>query len=388
MARTSPTWLPLIVLVALVALVAVPVPAGAQQFGSGPSVRVPAGETRQGDLYAAGELVEMAGRLDGDLVAAGQRIQTTGPIAGDLFAAGRSVDIRGPVGDSTRVVADQLSVDATIDGDLIAAGNQLRLFDGARITGGVLAAGSLVQLDGTVDGDVRAGAGEIIIGGTIGGSATLRADRISLAPGARIDGDLDYRARTPLSPEETARVGGTVRFDEIVDGDESSGVTWGSLLFWGWQTSAALLAGILAIALFRRLVPQLVSVIAENATVGTLLGFAAFLIVPAGAVVAMVTLVGLPVGLAAVLLFVVALYVAKLPVAVWAGAWLLARAGRPGASPYAAMALGTVALYVLFAIPYLGWLIWLVATWLGFGTMVLSGRAYLQTRGAQAVAAP
>ena len=79
MARTSPTWLPLVV---LVALVAVPVPAGAQQFGSGPSVRVPAGETRQGDLYAAGELVEMAGRLDGDLVAAGQRIQTTGPIAG------------------------------------------------------------------------------------------------------------------------------------------------------------------------------------------------------------------------------------------------------------------------------------------------------------------
>ena len=71
---------------------------------------------------------------------------------------------------------------------------------------------------------------------------------------------------------------------------------------------------------------------------------------------------------------------AKLPVAAWAGGRLLALAGRPVASPYAAMALGIVALYLLFAIPYLGRLVWLVATWLGLGAMVLSGREYLQAR--------
>ena len=371
MARKSPLWLTLVV-----TLVAGPVPAGAQQFGAGPSVRVPSGETRQGDLYAAGESVEIVGRLDGDLVAAAQRIQTTGPIDGDLFAAGRTVDIRGPVGDSVRVAAEQLTVAATIDGDLVAAVNRLNVFDGARITGGVLAAGAFVQIDGTVDGDVRAGGGEVVIGGTVGGSANLRADRITLTPGARIDGDLDYQARTPLSPEETARVGGIVRFDERVD----DGITSGSVLFWSWQTAAALLSGLLAVALFRRPVRQLVSAIAGETTVGTLLGFAAFLIVPAASVLAMVTLVGLPVGLATVLLFVMALYVAKLPVAVWAGGRLLAVAGRPDASPYAAMAVGILVLYVLFAIPYLGWLFWLIVTWLGLGAMVLSGRGYLRAR--------
>ena len=44
------------------------------------------------------------------------------------------------------------------------------------------------------------------------------------------------------------------------------------------------------------------------------------------------------------------------------------------------MGLGIVVLYLLFAIPYLGWLIWLGATWLGLGAMVLSGRAYLAAR--------
>jgi cytoskeletal protein CcmA (bactofilin family) len=375
MTRTLLIWLTFVV-----AIAAGQLPAAAQQFSVGQSMRIAAGETRQGDIYATGELIEVAGRLEGDLVAAGQRVQTTGPIDGDLFAAARTIDIRGPVADSARLAGEQITVDATIDGDLVAAGNRCHLFEDARVTGGVTAACATLDILGTVDRDLRGAAGEITIGGHVRGNAQIRADRLVLGPRARIDGDLDYQARTPLSPEETARVGGTVRFDEVVDDDASSGVTTGGLLFWAWQTGAALVAGILMVAVFRGLVPHLGTVLAGNTTVGALLGFAAFLVVPAGSVVAMVTIVGIPVGIAVVCLFVVALYAAKLPVAAWAGGRLLALAGRPVASPYAAMALGIVALYLAFAIPYLGRLVWLVATWLGLGAMVLSGREYLQAR--------
>ena len=64
-------------------------------------------------------------------------------------------------------------------------------------------------------------------------------------------------------------------------------------------------------------------------------GFTAFLLVPVAAVIAMVTLIGLPIGFAAALLFALALYAAKLPIAVWIGDRLLGLTGRPGASPYA-----------------------------------------------------
>ena len=73
---------------------------------------------------------------------------------------------------------------------------------------------------------------------------------------------------------------------------------------------------------------------------------------------------------------------AKIPVAVWAGGRLLAWAGRPDASPYLALLIGVVLLYLLFQSPYIGWLIWFIATWLGLGTMVLTGFGYLQTRDA------
>lgn len=361
-----------------VALVGVQVPAQGQGGGE-PVVRVPSGEVRQGDFYTAGELVDIAGRLNGDLVAAARRIRVDGRIDGDVFVAGENVDIQGIVGDSTRVAAESLTLRGAIDGDLLIGANRVRLFEGARVAGNVWAAGAVVEIDATVDGDVRAVAGEIVIGGTVRGNARLRADRVSLAPGARIDGDLTYRARTPLTPEEVARVAGTVRANTQVDDDVERGTVW-SVIFWVWQTVAALLAGLLAVALFRGFLLVVASSIPKKATVGTLLGFATFLIVPILSVVAMVTLVGLPVGLSMALLFLVTLYVAKLPVAVWAGGRLLGLAGRPDASPYAAMPIGILLLYALFATPYIGWLIWLIATWLGLGALVLSGLGYLQTR--------
>ena len=362
------------------ALAAASTAAEAQESEAGTVVTVPSGEVREGDLYAAAEAVRVHGRLAGDLVVAAQRVLVDGQVDGDLFAAARTVDLRGLIGDSTRVVGDQVAVDSTIDGDLIAGGNRLQLLEGAVVRGGVAATASRLEIDGTVEENLRAAAGELVLRGTVRGDANVIADRLDLAPGARIEGDLDYRTRIPLSPEAAARVAGAVRYEEPIDDEEDGSAGW-SFLFWTWRAGAALLMGMLAVALFRPIVRQLASAVAGETTLGALLGFGTFLIVPVGAVVVMLTVIGLPIGIIAVLLFAVALYVAKLPIAVWAGERLLARAGRPGASPYAAMAVGILALYLLFEIPWLGGLFWLAATWLGLGAMVLSGRRYLTANG-------
>ena len=368
-------------LMLMAALAAASTPAAAQESEAGAVVTVPSGEVREGDLYAAGEAVRVHGQLAGDLVAGAQRVLVDGRVDGDVFAAARTVDLRGLIGDSTRVVGEQVTVDSTIDGDLIAGGNRLQLLEGAVIRGGVAAAASSLEIDGTVEEDLRAAAGELVLRGTVRGNADVIADRLDLAPGARIEGDLDYRTRIPLSPEAAARVAGAVRYEEPIDeDDEDDSAAW-SFLFWTWQAGAALLAGMLAVALLRPLLERLASAIAGETTLGALLGFGAFLIVPVGAAVVMMTLVGLPIGIIGMLLFAVALYVAKLPIAVWAGDELLARAGRPDASPYAAMAVGILALYLLFEIPWLGGFFWLAATWLGLGAMVLSGRRYLTANG-------
>ena len=363
----------------VLALAGAPASAAAQGLLAGGAVTIPAGEVREGDLYAAGEAVRVDGRLDGDLVAASRRIRVDGQVGGDLFAAASTVDLRGPVGDSTRVVAQSLDVDSAVDGDLMAVVEVLTVTGNARIAGRVVATASLVEIDGAVGNGVWIAAGDVVIRGTVRGDATVRADRLDLAPGARIAGDLEYRGRTPLSPEAASRVEGAVRYapppPERADRRRTLGV-----LLWFWRTLAALLTGVVAVGLFRPAVQRLAASIGEQTTLGALLGFAAFLLVPVAAGIAMATLVGLPIGLAAALLFGLALYAAKLPTAIWLGDRLLGLAGRPGASPYAALTLGVVLLYLLFAVPYVGGLFWLAATWLGLGAMVVAGRRYLDLR--------
>lgn len=348
----------------------------AQGVEVGDVLTIASGEVREGDLYAAGEAVRVDGRLNGDLVAGARRIVVDGQVEGDVFAAGNTIDLRGPIGDSTRIAGQLLTVDTTIDGDLLAGGEELHLTESASVAGGLTAAASLVEIDGTVGNGARVAAGEIIVRGTLNGNVNVIADRLDLAPGARITGDLDYRARTPLSPEAAAQVEGAVRYEEPVEDPDDGGAGFG-IAFWFWQFLAALLTGIVAVAALRGVVERLVASIAEETTLGALLGFTAFLLIPVAAVIAIVTLVGLPIGVAAVLLFSLALYAAKLPIAVWIGGRLLGLAGRPGASPYAAMAIGVLLLYLLFAIPFVGWLFWLAATWLGLGAMVVAGRRYL-----------
>lgn len=375
MVRSSSTALTL-----AVALAGAPTAIEAQSLQVGGTVTIPNGEVREGDSYVAGEAIRVDGRLDGDLAAAANRVVVGGRVDGDLFAAGATVDLRGSIGDSTRAVARTVTVDTTIDGDLLGLADALIVTEDARITGGVMAAAGRVEIAGTVEGGARVAAGEMLVSGTVHGDANIVADRLELAPGARVIGDLQYRARTPLSPEEAARVEGAVRYDQPVQEPEEGGAAWGVVL-WLWQTLAALLTGIVVVALFRRGVQGLAASMAAETTLSALLGFSAFLLVPVAAAIAMVTLVGLPIGLAAALLFGLALYAAKLPLAVCIGDRLLGLAGRPSASPYAAMALGILLLYLLFALPYVGWLFWLAATWLGLGAMIVSGRQYLALRG-------
>ena len=356
-----------------------PSPAEAQLVEARDLVTIPSGEVREGDLYAAGQTVQVDGRLNGDLIAGARRVVVDGRVDGDLFAAGNTIDLRGPIGDSARIAGQSLTVDTTIDGDLIAGGAELHVTENASIAGGLVAANGLVEIDGTVGAGARVAAGEIVVRGTVNGDANFIADRVELAPGARITGDLDYRARTPLGPEAAAQVEGAVRYEEPVEDPDDGGGGGFGVVLWFWQVLAALLTGIVVVAALRGVVERLVASIAEETTLGALLGFTAFLLVPVAAVIAMVTLIGMPIGLAAALLFALALYAAKLPIAVWVGGRLLGLAGRPGASPYAAMAVGIVLLYLLFAIPFVGWLFWLAATWLGLGAMVVTGRRYLDS---------
>jgi hypothetical protein len=233
----------------------------------------------------------------------------------------------------------------------------------------------MATVNGTVDGSVKITGGEIGIGGTLGKDVHVEADALTLGPQARILGDLTHSSRE-FEQEDGAQVAGEIIYKERPrEEDDDDGISVFCIVWWSWGTLSAMLVGLLSVALFRRMVPAITRTIGSETMMGTLVGFGAFLVVPAASLLA---LLFPPLGLTGLAVFLVALYLAKMPVAVWIGSKLLSPFGGGAPSPYLAIVLGVLILRLLFLIPYLGWLVWLVAIWLGLGAMILATRSHLQ----------
>ena len=103
-----------------------------------------------------------------------------------------------------------------------------------------------------------------------------------------------------------------------------------------------------------------------------LTGFVLLVTVPVAAVLLVFTVIGIPLSVIGMLLYVATLYPGLVFVAAWLGQRVLQRIRRQGGeipSIYWSVAVGAIALAVLFAVPFAGWVIRLVAILAGFGAL-------------------
>jgi cytoskeletal protein CcmA (bactofilin family) len=365
---------------------------------------LPAGKTHEGDLYRFAPSADISGIVNGDLLVFAQNTSVTGEVAGDMFAFSQTVRLYGPIGDSVRIFASELFVSGTIDGELRVFAGRVTIEPEAHITGDVFVNGGQLNVGGKVDGDLNTYAGVIVMSGEIGGNfqgtagevqltgtvgndAVLTCDTLTVDPEAAIAGDLDYRAREQVELEGTGIVGGEIRFEEkVTEVDAKDKEGWlspGKIVFWLMRLLASLVVGFVLIALFRRMVPAVQNAVGSDTLPGIGVGFVLTLVLPVTAVIVMLLVVTLPLAVITLLLWLIAVYVAKLPVALWLGQKILRSLGGTDPSPYLGLPIGLLLLYLLFALPFVGWFLWFVAAFLGLGAIFLGVRAHLRENGRQ-----
>ena len=369
------------------ALVLASAPAAAEdlaqqgQFVAHDSLRLRADDVHEGDLYAFAATVNISGRQVGDIFTWTTNLDVSGEVEGDLVVGASVINISGRIGDTVRAFSGNVTVDGTIEGDLVVFGGGLILKPSGHVTGNVISFAARTTIDGLVDGDVTATGGEIELGGSVGRNATLEADVIDISPDARIEGDLTYTSRKELELASDDIVGGEVRFKEKVRKSREAGRPFLSPIRIGfrlWLAFSTLLIGCVLVALLRPAVPAVTETVERDALVAGLIGFGIALIVPAAALILMGLVIALPLGLITLGLYLIVMYLAKLPVAIWLGQRLLRLVGRADPSPYAGLVIGTIVLYALFSVPYLRWPAWLAAAFLGLGATILAARSRMQ----------
>jgi hypothetical protein len=261
---------------------------------------------------------------------------------------------------------------------LIAAGSASAATDHVVITGGAVVpagqtAGDVVVVDGTVridgrvTGDVISVSGPVRLNGRVEGDLIAVSDRASLGPAARVGGDLRYGDERPVLARG-ASVGGKISKEDWAD----AGNGWGWLSVLGWWLAVSvstLIVGALLVWLAPGALYAAERAVREHlgATIGW--GVAIAIGVPLLAILALVTLVGIPFG--------VALLLAAVPVLLLAyatAAWIVGRRvlRNRSTSPWAALLAGWGILRLVALIPVAGALVGFAATVVGLGALTVA----------------
>jgi hypothetical protein len=223
-----------------------------------------------------------------------------------------------------------------------------------------------VSVAGRVRGDLVVVNGRVLISGTVAGDVVTVAKRATLLPGARVGGDLVYGDERPRVAGGATVEGDIdrVNFDEITD---ARGFI-GAAALWIAVTVSALVLGLLLLWLAPRALEAAFA--AATTRLGATIGWGLLLFfgLPILAVIALVTLVGIPLGVA-LLLALLPLYA----IGYTTSAWLLGRRliGPPRGRVLAFLA-GLAVLRVLAIIPIVGGIVWFAATVFGLGALLVA----------------
>ncbi|HEY0343603.1 MAG TPA: hypothetical protein VGC59_03085 [Solirubrobacteraceae bacterium] len=240
------------------------------------------------------------------------------------------------------------------------------LVDPGQTTKDVVVADGNVTVRGTVDGSVIAANGDVTIRGHVTGDVVTFAGTAILGRRAHVDGDVAYGDKKPqIAPG--AQIGGKVK--KFKAEDLGGGAIALSIGLWLAVTISALVLGLILLALF----PKAADAVARTAKARTgrsfLVGVLTFVLIPIVGVIALITVIGIPLG-AGLLLAMLPIY----GLAYTTSAFIVGRLVSKQSARIVGFIIGLAILRVLALVPFLGGIVWFLATVLGLGALFVAAQ--------------
>ena len=397
-----PVSLPVVLTAVFLAAVGMPAPASATEFYrsatetytlatgtvvhsdlvvAAPVARIDG--TVEGDLVVSGRTVTISGHITGDVIAWAQDIRINGTVDGSCLCGAQTLQINGQMRGSARVFAQVILIEGSVEKNLMAWAQTMEIASKGKVGGSVMGFAVSIISDGRIERDLTAEFTKNDLNGYIGGNATLSKGYLTIGPQAEIRGSASYKGEHRPGVSSQAKLTSPLSIEL-----QSRWEKYGHPHFYWWhlvRMVAALLFGLV----FLFITPDFFSrAVQKGDRIGASLGFGAVALVstPILAVVACITLVGIPVGLGGLLLFVVALYSTQIVVGAWLGTKLLGRSAGLGART-GRMAVGLLIVRVCTLIPFIGFLAGCFVVLAGLGAIVLATHERFDRAGERASAA-
>jgi len=326
--------------------------------------------TVKGDLIAIGDIVTVSGTVEGNVLAVGRRIEITGNVGGTVIVAAQNVTISGKVAGSVIAGASIVTLSGEVARNFIAGGGNVELRKAALVGGNVAAGAGEVVIDNDIQKDVFAGAGMLSLRGSAR-NVTFGGGQVSLMPTARVGGDFTAHVQkeTNVRVDPAATISGM----KLIKLNPKAPSKYARASYYFWQIVRVITAFITGLIVFRLapwLAPTRISSGLDWLKAGGL-GFVALVSIPIAAIIVACTVVGIPLALASVVLWLAGIYMAKIMVAEFVGRTLFKK------STAMSLLAGVALVVIAVNLPVVGSVISFVLCLLGVGAIVMT--AYRMT---------
>jgi hypothetical protein len=328
---------------------------------------ITAGERIDDSLLATGDTVTMNGEVTGNLIAFGRRVRVRGHVGGSVFTFARRLDLSGTVHGNVVSLTETVGLNGHVGRSAHSFARAVTLASDAHVSDDLMTFAAEADLHGGVGRDVLAFASVTRVAGQVESDLSAWTGRLWLDAPARIGGDLVAHVSRPeeVSMDPAARVNGSRRID-LPAAHASRYLTPAFYLWRLLWLGAAFVTGLVV----HQLAPWLLINSAHDLA-GLLkplgLGLLVLVATPVAAILAAVSLIGMPLALIVLGLWSAALYLSGILAAAAIGRVVLSGGQRTAPALARSLLTGLLLLTVAANLPYVGDVLRMLAVLFGLG---------------------
>ncbi|SRR5665647_313516 len=311
--------------------------------------------TSSGNVFGAGDSLQINQDVQGDLVLAGSKLEINGNVVHDFIGGGGELVVNGNVSGNVIAGGGSIKVNGNVGGDVAVFGGQIFLSRNSVVNGDILLGGGEVTLDGVVNGNGSVSAGTLRTGDNfkLKGNLKLESQNYPSNLKDNVGGNLNITARNETEYQYANASEGFGIFSFIL----------------GLLASLAL--GFILIYLFPGFVSRLAELVRDSALKAGLLGFLILIFLPILSIVLLITFFGWSLSVLMILLLTIGILIATVPVKLLAGEIIYNKIFKKDAGKMVYYLIGAFIFAIAYEIPLLGGLIRFIALLIGLGVIVV-----------------
>lgn len=364
----------IIFLSAVVLLLAWPIASLAQSVSVEQSIVVAKDQVINDNYVRFGQNITIDGNINGDVRVAGYNITINGDVAGDVLAAGQVIKIKGKVAGNVRVAATTVEIDSSVGKNVNVLANTLTLSKDSSVGWSLAFAAMSADIQGPVAGNIYGWSNNVTIANPVGTDVNLKLGKtgqLTLENGALIKGDLKYMSDQTAVIKSGAQVLGKNERQllpaEVNKAKQFISTSW--IFFKIIGLFSLLLVGMILVSLWPDKTRQITQAMWQKPWKSMLMGLVYLIVAPIALLILLITIIGIPLSIIGFCLYFILLYTLKIFAGTLLGQKILEYFGGKKLEPVKKeksliwpMILGTIIVFILVSVPYIGWILSLIAT--------------------------